>query len=197
MLIELGARGTFARLMGMAAGAVEADKHFPFDLDGGQGFVAATRIPVRLAADENVPGTKLIDRAGRPLSPDAIKDGERLLVRGVIELDPNLVKASMVIVGARAGKQPELTGGILDVEDDGSGLRLLPADGNGERCVLIGNDTEVFRITEGDGASTAEIVDPDDSLVGLQADIFGSEDSGGCFAAGTVIAYEAPEATPL
>ena len=124
-------------------------------------------------------------------------EGERLLLRGVIELDPNLVNASMVVVGTRAGSQPELTGEILDVEDDGSGLRLLPADGSAERCVLIGEQTEVFMITEDEGRGTAEIVDPDDSLVGLQADIFGHEDNGGCFAAGTVIAFEAPEATPL
>ena len=103
----------------------------------------------------------------------------------------------MVVVGARAEIQPELTGEILDVEDDGSGLRLLPVDGNGERCVLLGDDTDVFLITEGDQRGSAEIVDPDDSLVGLQADVFGQEDDGGCFAADTVIAYEAPEATPL
>lgn len=197
MLIELGARGTFARLSGTAAGGVDADDRFPFDLDGGQGFAAATRIPVRLVADANVPGTKIVDRLGRRLPPDAIVEGERLLLRGVIELDPNLVNASMVVVGARAGSQPELTGEILDVEDDGSGLRLLLADGSAERCVLIGEQTEVYMITEEEGRGTAEIVDPDDSLVGLQADIFGHEDNGGCFAAGTVIAFEAPEATPL
>lgn len=192
-LVELGPKGTFTRLTGTATDSVDSEDQFPLELDPGQGFADMTEIPVQLSGTDDVPGTKLVDSNGDPVSRDAIEDGVRALVRGVINLDPNQINASLVVLRAAIDGADKLSGVIVAVESDGSGLRLLPDDASMERCVLADDDTSTFLITqdETDGSSS-EMVELTRALETLDADVYGTEGVDGCFDAVTIIAFDEP-----
>ena len=152
-----------------------------------------TEIPVQLSGTDAVPGTRVLDSNGDPVSRDAIEDGLRALVRGVINLDPNQVNASLVVLRAAIDGTDKLSGVIVAVESDGSGLRLLPDDASLERCVDAAAETSTFLITEDEmEGSSSERVPLTRALETLDADVYGEEGVDGCFDAVTIIAFDAP-----
>lgn len=192
-LVELGPKGTFARLTGTATDSVDAEDQFPLELDPGQGFADMTEIPVQLSGTDELPGTKIVDASGDPVSRDAIVAGVRALVRGVINLDPNQVNASLVVLRAAIDGADKLSGVIVAVESDGSGLRLLPDDASLERCVRADADTDTFLISEDEeDGSSSEMVPLNRDLETLDADVYGEEGVDGCFDADTIIAFDEP-----
>lgn len=196
LLIELGTDGTFARLTGTATDSVDRQDQFPLDLNPGQGFVDMTSIAVQLSVDGNNPGTIIVNSAGEKVSSDLIQRGEELLVSGVISLDPNLVTASLVVLRELANTTDSLSGEIIDVEDNGRGLRLMPDGGSAERCVRADSDTDVFLITESEDGISSEMIELSDRLNGLPADIYGEENTDGCFDSSNIIVFNDLVATP-
>jgi hypothetical protein len=196
-VIELGPRGTYTRLRGLAQAAVDDMHQYPLELAPGQGFAEGSVIPVELAPDGAVPGTKIFSRRGRELGPDAIQAGIRTLVDGIIELDPNLVKAALLILAINPDSDRRLSGTILDVSDDGGQIIFSPDGGTGDICVNTDADTDAFLISESDGSASSEMVPIDDDLEGLRADIYGDDGLGGCVEADTIIAFAGAMAVPL
>jgi len=193
VLVELGPKGTFARLKGTATDGLDSADQFPFELDPGQGFADMTSLPVQYFGGDFPPGTRLVDAQGNQASPDDIVDGVRALVRGVISLDPNLISASLIMLESAAAGEAKLAGLIVAVETDGSGLRLLPDDASAERCVRADLQTETFLISKDDkGNLTTERVPLTPALETLMADVFGTEAVDGCFDAATIIAFDEP-----
>ncbi|MGI9330748.1 MAG: DUF4382 domain-containing protein [Gammaproteobacteria bacterium] len=193
VLVELGPKGTFARLKGTAKGGLDSADQFPFELDPGQGFADMTSLPVQYFGGDLPPGTRLVDAEGNRASTDDIVDGVRALVRGVISLDPNLISASLIMLESAVSGEEKLAGLILAVETDGSGLRLLPDDASAERCVRASFETESFLISKDeDGNLSTERVPLTPALENLMADIFGTEAVDGCFDAATIIAFDEP-----
>lgn len=196
-VIELGPRGTYTPLRGLAQATVDDMHQFPLELAPGQGFAEGSVIPVELAPDGAVPGTKIFSRRGRELGPAAIQAGIRTLVDGIIELDPNLVKAALLILAINPDSDRRLSGTILDVSDDGGQIIFSPDGGTGDICVNTDADTDAFLISESNDSASSEMVSINDDLEGLRADIYGDDGIGGCVEADTIIAFAGAMAAPL
>ena len=184
-VIELGPEGTFVQLSGVADSTVDVDGRFTMTIDPQQGFVAGSQVAVQL---QN--GTAIIDRSGEPLDGADITPGVPVRVDGVLDIsgDPDVLNAALVMVDADALSQTVLSGTIGANPDGSCGLTLLT--GSGDRGVRTTSATRAYLVTAMASAGGSVLIPVEELTGGQDADIYGQEDTDGCFVAETVIAYQ-------
>lgn len=180
-VVEEGGPGAFRRVAGIANAGVDANNRFPLAVLPGQGFADEPVIAAQL-----YPQTRIFDRSGTELGADAIVADRRALLDAVLKLGDtatdNELRTALVILGADSVPEAVLLGRVATVDP------LVVTTATGDRCVTATPATDVFRVTQ-----TAEgLVSERIALADLEADqpvsVFGSEDTGGCFVATTIIA---------
>lgn len=183
-VIQLGPKDAFQALDGVAKTPVENDQ-FLFEVDAGQGFDMGTQVAVQLQI-----GTKIVNRKGEPLSVNDIQPGVPMRVHGVLDLgaDPDILKASLIIIDMDANGQTKISGKIGDYPDNVCGLELVTDAG--DRSVRIGDQTDIFLVTSMDNMGASEPIDVGDLMMGQYADVYGKEALDGCFDAETIIAFK-------
>ncbi len=183
-VIELGESGTFASIAGVVQSGVDAQEQFVLAIEEGQGFAPDSDVTVQLQT-----GTKIFSRAGDELTDNDIVPFIPATVDGVLEVSPTLLLASLVVLDTDAADQERLCGTLVLT---GSDLVLQPdVDGcvTGDRCILTDADTEILRVIATDTVGSSIPSSPEE-VSGLHADVFGSENGGGCLEAATIIAYD-------
>ena len=180
VVIEVGPPGSFVSLNGSARSApTDASATFDFEIDLGQGFVEGQQIGVQL-----LDGTRIFSRNGEELDFKAIAVDTEATVDGVLMLSntaPDALNAALVVLDVSATTQ--LTGEIGALQ--ATTLTLITAVG--DRCVAFDDDTDVFQITLLDDGTLATRITVADLESGQKIDVFGTEGTGGCFVAQSII----------
>lgn len=188
--IEAGVPGTWDRIGGTVAEENNGDDLFELATAPAQGFAPDTLITTQL-----YPKTRIFTPRGVELDRTALTLERRVLVDGILALaqdsaDNNILRSALIIAGSDTeddGRE-SLEGELLSIDE----MTLTIATDIGDRCVLASEAVILEVSTEGDGFETMEI-DLGDLQSGQQLDIFGTEDSGGCFDAEVVIAQPLEE----
>ena len=175
-LIELGNESGFQALKGKSASDVTVDNQFDMDVAPGQGLITPLTLNVQIQT-----GTIMINRKGTPVDPADISSGKLLSVRGVLDVTNDTLFASLIIIDTDSSSK--LVGKVGDNPDGSCGFALMTD--TGDRSVATSIDTKAFMVSS-DSSMPIEI---SDLAAGQLADVYGSEDSGGCFTADTIIAY--------
>ncbi|NND37144.1 MAG: hypothetical protein HKN81_08410 [Gammaproteobacteria bacterium] len=190
VVVELGEAGTYANLKGMAMSSVDADRRFELLIGSGQGFGDASMVTAQLQD-----GAKIYSRRGVRLDDGAIADGVNGAFDGVLMLAndaPDLLKTVLAILDVDIDGEEVLRGEVLTA---GADRRLMVATTTADRCVDVPLDTDIFMVALADERLVSERGDYQDLVPGLDIDVYGDEDSGGCFVADTIIA-DSTDATP-
>ena len=132
-------------------------------------------------------GTRVFDKQGMALEPSAIAPDVRGYFEGRLVLsdtDPDVLRTALIILDLVPLGDEVLRGEIATLNDRG----FLLMTGSGDRCVELDDDAEIFLISpdEGDGIRS-ERGTPGDLAAGQSVDVYGDEESDGCFEAETII----------
>lgn len=181
-VIEEGPLGTYARIRGTTASAVNlSTNRFDLNIAPGQGFVTDAPLPVQLFSN-----SRIFNRAGVELGTDDILTTLGALVDGVLVVGPDDFIRSPLLILDEGTTAPEVAieGGIVSVNT--SAETLLVNDGTMDRCIDAA-DASVFLVSDADGFSssrgTLNDLDP-----GQEVAIFGEEGIDGCLVADTILA---------
>jgi len=189
-VVEEGPPGTFRRVLGTVASAVDpATSRFGLDVAAGQGIATETNLPVQL-----FDASRIFNRDGEKLGRDDIVIDRVALADGVLLIgDDDVLRSPLVILGDLApGDAAAIEGTVVDVNTaEGT---LLVSDGTMDRCVNAAG-AEVFIVDDSDGFSSSR-GDLDDLSPGQSVSIFGTETLDGCLVADTILA-EASVVNPL
>lgn len=189
-VVEEGALGTFRRVLGTAASAVDpATTRFGLDLAAGQGIATETALPVQLF-DES----RIFNRDGEELGRDDILVDRVALVDGVLAIgDDDVLRSPLVVLGDLVPSEvAAIEGTVVDVNT--AAATLLVNDGTMDRCINAA-DAQIFIVDASDGFSSSR-GDLADLGVGQPVSIFGVEGLDGCLVAGTILA-DSPGINPL
>jgi mono/diheme cytochrome c family protein len=187
-----GVKGTFETFKGRVEdGLDEATGEFALDLEPGQ--PVETDGPLTALFQD---GTRVFERKGRPLDAGAIVAGARGHFDGRLVLsdsEPDLLRTALIVLELAPEGETVLRGDIASLE--AGGFVLITSQG--DRCVDIGDDTEVFLIVpEGDDGVRSERGEIADLADGQQVDVYGEEDTDGCLDAGTIVVDDTFEEVP-
>jgi hypothetical protein len=176
-LIELGPESAFQKLNGKATSTVNIDDQFTMDVAPGQGLTTPLILTVQIQK-----GTLLIDRKGNPVKITEIYKGKLVSARGVLDVNRDLLFASVILVDTDSSEQ--LTGKIAINPDKVCGFTITD-DVVGDRSVATDSSTKAFLVVDGSSSpiSVSEL------KVGQPADVYGISSFNGCFDAHTIIAY--------
>ena len=183
VVVMQGAKGTFRPYKGIVAEGLDVGTgEFTVDLDPDQGIETDAAL---LSLFQQ--GTRVFDKRGTSLEPSAIASGVRGHFEGRLVLsdtDPDVLKTALIVLDLAPQGDEELRGQIATLNDGGFVLMT----GTGDRCVATDSSTEVFLILpdEGNGIRS-ERGTLGDLAAGQSVDVYGEEDSDGCFDAETVI----------
>ena len=183
VVVMQGDKGTFRPYKGRVnEGLNVSTGEFTIDLDPDQGIVSGGPL---LSLFQN--GTRVFDKHGAPLEPDAIAPDVRGYFEGRLVLsdtDPDVLKTALIVLDMAPLGDEVLRGEIATLNDQG----FILMTGTGDRCAATDDDTEVFLIRpdEGDGIRS-ERGTLEDLAAGQSVDVYGEEESDGCFEAETII----------
>ena len=185
-VVELGVRGTFESLKGrIDEDFAAATSEFGLEILPGQGYVDGSTVTGLLQ-----PGARIFSKSGEPLDESYLVTDMIGYFDGVFELGAvNRYKTALIVLDIAPEGEDILRGEILDVRRSG----FTMSTGDGDRCVDVEDSTDIFLITaEGDmlrsDRGTLNDLEP-----GQRVDVFGEEDSDGCFDAETVIVDQTSE----
>jgi hypothetical protein len=186
-VIEAGPLGTFDRLRGTAASAVDpGTDRFDLDVDPAQGIVSDVPVATQL-----YPKSRIFSRRGDELSRSAIQTGRSLIADAVLALGAGpggsaLLRTPLVVIDL-APAPADLIGEVLSL--DAVARTLLLATDSGDLCVDA-TTAEIFIVGQvGDRFETRR-GSFGDLVIGQELTAFGSAGAGGCLAAITIIATE-------
>jgi len=192
-VVMQGVKGTFQTFKGLVAdGLNTATGDFSIDLDRDQGIESDGALAA-LFQD----GTRVFDRKGMPLDPTAIAAGVRGHFDGRLVLsdaDPDLLKTTLIVLDVLPDGDEILRGAIGSFTDAGFNLMT----DTGDRCVRTEDDTRVLLILpdpDGDGIRS-EPGTLADLESGQDVDVYGDEESDGCFEADSIVVDLTVEAVP-
>jgi hypothetical protein len=183
LVIELGPEGTFQKIKGTAQSVVdETTAQFILLIDPGQGIIAENGVVVQLQE-----GTKIINRQGELLGPDAIQPGVAMKVNGVLDIsdEPDVLYAAFIVIDVEGASLQRISGTMGANPDNSCGLTIQTD--TGDRSVEVAG-AHAFLVTDG-SSSLVEI----STISSGQVDIYGREGLSGCFDAELVIAFEMEE----
>jgi hypothetical protein len=183
LVIEEGALGTFSRIRGTVASAVDViSDRFGLDVAPGQGIATDAPLPVQLYAQ-----TRFFDRSGAELSRDDVTVGRAALVDGVLAIGADdVLRSPLVMLGDLVPPgDATLEGTVVSI--DAAAHSLVVNDGTMDRCVDA-SAADVFLVSDADGFSTTQ-GDLGDLVAGQGVAVFGTE-NGGCLVADTIIAQQ-------
>jgi hypothetical protein len=189
-VVEEGPLGTFRRVLGAVASAVDpATSRFGLDVAAGQGITTETNLPVQLF-DES----RIFNRSGEELGREDLVVDRVALVDGVLLIgDDDVLRSPLVVLGDLAPSDAATIEGTVVNVNTAAGT-VLVNDGTMDRCVNAAG-ADIFVVDDSDGFSSTR-GDLDDLSPGQLVSIFGTEDLDGCLIADTILA-EAPGAVPL
>jgi hypothetical protein len=181
-VIEEGPLGTYARIRGTTASAVNVSTNrFDLNIAPGQGFVTDAPLPVQLFSS-----SRIFNRAGVELDTGDVLANLGALVDGVLVVGQDDFIRSPLLVLDEGTTAPEVAieGDIVSVNV--AAETLLVNDGTMDRCINAA-DASVFLVSDADGFSssrgTLNDLDP-----GQKVAIFGEEGIDGCLVADTILA---------
>ena len=178
VLIELGPESAFQKLNGMATSIVDINDQFTMDVAPGQGLTTPLILTVQIQE-----GTLLIDRKGNPVKITEIYNGKLVSVRGVLDVNKDLLFASVILIDTDSSEQ--LTGKIAINPDKSCGFTITDVD-VGDRSVATDSNTNAYLVV----GSSSSPINVSDLYAGQSADVYGTSNSAtGCFDAHTIIAY--------
>jgi hypothetical protein len=181
-VVEEGPLGTFRRVLGTVASAVDpVTSRFGLDVAAGQGIATETSLPVQLFEE-----SRIFNRDGEELGRDDILVDRVALVDGVLAIgDDDVLRSPLVVLGDLAPSDTAaIAGTVVDVNTaEGT---LLVNDGTMDRCVNAAG-AEIFIVDDSDGFSSTR-GDLDDLSPGQPVSVFGTEDLDGCLVADTILA---------
>lgn len=183
VVVMQGEKGTFRPYKGRVNEGLDAGTgEFTIDLDDDQGVETDGAL---LALFQE--GTRVFDKQGMPLEPSAIVSDVRGYFEGRLVLsdsDPDVLRTALIVLDLVPLGDEVLRGEIATLDDRGF---VLMTD-TGDRCVEFDDDAEVFLISpdEGDGIRS-ERGTVADLVAGQSVDVYGDEESDGCFEAETII----------
>ncbi|MBT8066895.1 MAG: DUF4382 domain-containing protein [Gammaproteobacteria bacterium] len=183
VVVMQGEKGTFRPYKGRVNEGLDAGTgEFTIDLDDDQGVETDGAL---LALFQE--GTRVFDKQGMPLEPSAIAPDVRGYFEGRLVLsdsDPDVLRTALIVLDLVPVGEEILRGEIATLDDRGF---VLMTDA-GDRCVEFDDDLEIFLISpdEGDGIRS-ERGTVADLAAGQSVDVYGDEESDGCFEAETII----------
>ena len=183
VVVMQGEKGTFRPYEGRVNEGLDTETgEFTIDLDDDQG-VETDGALLALFQD----GTRVFDKQGLALEPGSIATDVRGYFEGRLVLsdtDPDVLRTALIILDLVPHGDEVLRGEIATLNDMGF---VLMTDG-GDRCVEFDDDLEIFLISpdEGDGI-ISERGTVEDLMAGQSVDVYGDEESDGCFEAETII----------
>lgn len=186
IVLEIGPLGTFPRLAGEVATAVDAmTDRFDLDLDPGQGFMDPAT-PSVLLQD----GTAVLARDGFRIERSAIEPGVRADVDGVIDEStlPETIRSALVLLGIPEEAETRVGGVIADLDPPSDDLSLITVD-EGAVCVELLPDARILLLMDDGSTAVSREVTLADLANGLEAEAFGMFVPGDdCLQAETLIA---------
>lgn len=184
-VVELGPKGSFLHLTGVAESAVDEMDEFDFAIDPNQGFGDDSVVSALLQD-----GTRIFSRGGMELDEDAIEPDVAAKIDGVFDTDEagTYYKTALLILDPDRNGGDALSGTIT--ESDPATRRLEIETETSTECVEVATGASVYLISEDSEGSIGEDGDFSDLIPGVRADFFGDfAGSGGCFEANSVLAY--------
>lgn len=183
VVVMQGEKGTFRPYEGRVNEGLDTGTgEFTIDIDPDEG-VEADGALLALFQD----GTRVFDKHGMSLEPGAIAPDVRGYFEGRLVLsdaDPDVLRTALIVLDLEPLGDEVLRGEIATLNDNGFVLMTS----SGDRCVELDDDVEVILISpdEGDGIRS-ERGTPADLAAGQSVDVYGDEESDGCFEAETII----------
>lgn len=192
VVVMQGDKGTFKPYKGRVNEGLNVDTgEFTIDLDPDQGIESDGAL-LSLFQD----GTRVFDKRGMPLEPNAIAPDVRGYFEGRLVLsdaDPDVLKTALIVLDLSPSGDEVLRGEISTPNDGGFNL----ITDMGDRCVATDNDTEVFLILPDDGNGIRSMRGMlGDLAIGQSVDVYGEEENDGCFEAETIIVDLTVDAVP-
>ena len=185
LTVLVGPASTFTAYEGTAASIVDnIGSRFDLDLAAGQGIVNDNPLPVQLQ-----PGAVILSTKGDVLDTSAIEVGKSIKVIGLLRLsdtEPDFIKAVLVFVDTDVA-DIKLSGTISTINLALDGFTLI-SDSDGDRCVTLTGDTNIFLISEDNGSFTSEEIQAADLFEGQTTDVYGHYNLEGCLVADSILA---------
>lgn len=186
IVLELGELGTFPRLAGEAATAVDPlSESFDLDLDPGQDETLPPTVPVLLQD-----GTAILARDGFRIDPSNIQPGIRTEVDGVVDdsVMPEEVKSALVLLGIPEQTETSVSGAIADLDPPSDDLTLL-TDDQGAVCVEVVAGAQILLLMDDGSTATSQEVTLADLANDFEADAYGTFAPNDCLQAEVLIAF--------
>lgn len=183
-LIAVGADEDFA----YAKGTVTTD----YDAASGQFGMEVTRSGVFSEGDQLsvaiLEGARVFTRSGMELGLDDIKAGFGVKVFGSPTGATPELQALLVFLDDSASAVSALSGTTSTIDVDAGSFTLLGTT-QGDVCIRVGDDTDIFLLTSDGGSPLSEAIALAELGEGLVADVYGQLDLGsGCYEAANIIA---------
>jgi hypothetical protein len=188
-VIAVGADEDFASVRGVVTAEYDAGTgEFALDVTRGGGFDTGANITVT-ALD----GARVFTRSGAELALDDINAGFGVKVFGVPTGATPELQAAVVFVNDTASAETELSG-TLGALDGANGTFTLLGTAQGDVCVRVKDNADIFLIGTDGGAQTSDAVALGELSDGLAADVYGRFELTGCLAASDIIVAAAESA---
>ena len=185
LTVLVGPGGMFADYEGTAASTVDGSSNrFDMALAAGQGIVNDNPIPVQLQ-----PGAVILSTKGDILDTSVIEVGKSVKIIGLLRLsdtEPDFIKATLVFVDVEAANV-KLSGTISAINTAFDGFTLI-SDSDGDRCVTLTGNTDIFLIREDNGSFTSEEIQATDLAESQTVDVYGQYNLEGCVVADNILA---------
>jgi mono/diheme cytochrome c family protein len=193
VVVMQGEKGTFRPYEGRVNEGLDSGSgEFTIDLDSDEGVETEGAL---LALFQE--GTRVFDKHGTPLEPTAIAPDVRGYFEGRLALsdtDPDVLRTALIILDLVPIGDEVLRGEIATLNERGFVLMT----GSGDRCVELDDDAEIILISpdEGNGIRSDRGAFGD-LAAGQSVDVYGDEESDGCFEAETIIVDMTVEVAPV
>jgi hypothetical protein len=180
--------GDFLKLTGTIRSVVGDDDRFGFMVDPDQEYESPDPINVHIQ-----PGTKIYSSTGNPLDANHIKPDERAEIDGKIInelIGPDTLNAAFISIIMDIAALEKLSGEIANIHYINKTFDLIKIAGTD--CVEVGENTQIFRITESINSYTSQMIGFSELGNGNKVDLYGVEynSESGCFLPKTIIAFE-------
>lgn len=185
VVVEAGEPGSFSRLRGTVAGALDtATKRFDFDLAAGQGFAPDTTLSTLVQQ-----GTRIFSRNGTELDGTAIQVDRAARIDGVVQLsstEADTLKSALIVLDTVGEPVSRLSGSILTLDSANRSFNMSTQAG--DRCVRVPSAAAIFLLTIENSGFTSERGEFADLVTGQRVDVFGDPAVDGCLVADVLIA---------